>query len=489
MLSSLSLNRFPIIFISMILLNVMSVCRADPPNDASVCDEKVSFRNTAKIFSAMAKEAIPAVVFISVEQNVASYSTSFQFNNPFDLYNDDFLRRFFGHRFPDASRSPDRKQMGWGSGFIISKDGYILTNHHVVGQADKITIQLNDGRVFEAANVGADPKSDVAILKIDNPPELPVIPLGSSKSLEVGEWVMAIGNPFGLSHTLTVGIVSAKGRTTVGISEYEDFIQTDAAINPGNSGGPLINLDGEAVGINTAIFSKNGGDMGIGFAIPIDLVKTIKDQLLTSGKVSRGFLGVSVQDLTKDHLEYFGLERTEGVLVVDVNKGSPAEKVGMERGDVILKFEHKTVKDVGHFRNLVAMESPGSEVHILILRKGKHKEITAKLGSLDDFRAEAEITGNILDQLGFTVQDLTMDIAQKLGYADIGGVLISDVELASPAHLAGMQPGMLIVEVNRKTVASSIQFAQALEESKKTKRVLILFRDKHYAKYIIFEVN
>ena len=236
---------------------------------------------TSKAFTRIAKKVNPAVVFIQVEKTIKTGQggSPFGFNDPFDLFNDDFFRRFFGHRFPD--RGPRAyKQMGLGSGFIISQDGYILTNNHVVGDADKITVRLNDGREFKAKTIGTDPNSDVALIKIDGSKNLPVLPLGDSDALEVGEWVMAIGNPFGLSHTLTVGVVSAKGRNSVGINDYEDFIQTDAAINPGNSGGPLINMKGEAIGINTAIYSKSGGYMGIGFAIPINMVKVIKKQLI-----------------------------------------------------------------------------------------------------------------------------------------------------------------------------------------------------------------
>ena len=235
---------------------------------ASPTNEFATVQQTSKAFTNIAKKVIPAVFFIKVEQTVETGQvlTPFEFNNPFDLFNDDFFERFFGQRYPHMKRPRKYKQMGQGSGFIISEQGYILTNHHVVGNADKIVVRLKDEREFDAKVVGTDPKSDVAIIKIKGKNNLPVLPLGNSDDLEVGEWVMAVGNPFGLSHTMTVGVVSAKGRTSVGITDYEDFIQTDAAINPGNSGGPLVNMNSEAVGINSAIFSKSGGYMGIGFA-------------------------------------------------------------------------------------------------------------------------------------------------------------------------------------------------------------------------------
>jgi serine protease Do len=236
-------------------------------------DESALIQNTSKDFTRIAKNVMPTVVFISVEKTIeAGQAVSpFQFNNPFDLFNDDFFNRFFGYRYPQM-QPRKYKQTGMGSGLIISKDGYILTNHHVVGEADKIVVRLKDGREFNAKIIGSDPRSDVALIQINEGENLPVLSLGDSDSLEVGEWVMAIGNPFGLAHTLTVGVVSATGRTSVGITDYEDFIQTDAAINPGNSGGPLVNLKGEEVGTNSAIFSKGGGYMGIGFAIPINYV-------------------------------------------------------------------------------------------------------------------------------------------------------------------------------------------------------------------------
>jgi len=271
------------------------------------------------------------------------------------------------------------QQRGQGSGFIISKDGYILINNHVVGDADLIKVKLSDGREFKAKVIGTDPQSDVAVIKIDAT-NLPVLRLGDSDKLEVGEWVIAIGNPFGLSQTVTVGVVSAKGRSRIGINDYEDFIQTDAAINPGNSGGPLVNIHGEAVGMNTAIFSRSGGYMGIGFAIPINMAKAIKDQLLKKGKVTRGWLGVVIQDIDEELAKSFGLEKTEGVLIAEVSEGSPAEKAGLKQGDIILRLNGKKVDDLGELRNKIALTAPGTKVKLEVLRENKRRTIQVTIG-------------------------------------------------------------------------------------------------------------
>ena len=381
-------------------------------------------------------------------------------------------------------------QRGWGSGFIFSDEGYILTNHHVVGDADKINVQLSDGREYDAKIVGSDPRSDVAIIKIEEAKDLPVLPLGDSDSLEVGEWVMAVGNPFDLSHTLTVGIVIAKGRTSVGITDYEDFIQTDAAINPGNSGGPLINLKGEAVGINSAIFSKSGGYMGIGFAIPINMVKEIKDQLITAGKVSRGYLGVAIQDITSELKETLDLKSAEGVLIADVSKDSPAEKAGLRRGDVVVEFDGQKVLNVGQFRNMVSLTPPGAEAKIVVIRDGKTTNLLVELGSLEEGAQAGSVPKKeLMDKLGFSVQDVTEDLAQQFGYSKKEGVLISQVQPGSLAYLAGLRAGMIVLEVNRSSVNNSEEFYRALTESTKTEKALLLVKDNQYSKYVVLPLK
>jgi len=293
---------------------------------------------------------------------------------------------FFGDQFPgvpDGSQpeAPQGKRhaIGQGSGFVFStKDStssgktYILTNNHVVENADKIRVKFQDGREFEAKITGRDPQTDVAVLEIKENGS-PALSFSDSSKLRVGEWVVAIGNPFGLSHTLTVGVVSAKGRTSIGMNDYEDFIQTDAAINPGNSGGPLVDLDGKVVGINTAILSHSGGYMGVSFAIPSNLAKEIANQLIENGEVTRGYLGIMIQQVTPDLAKSFNIKLGQGIIVSQVNDGSPAEKAGLRQGDVIIKFRGKPVKEVGHFRNLVALIQPGGQEKLVILRNGEQR--------------------------------------------------------------------------------------------------------------------
>ena len=343
---------------------------AEPEEDVK------TLRSLSKAFTRVAQKALPAVVFIKVERGESAGRGSSEFNNPFDLFGEEFFERFFGRRQP--GRQPKQPwEMGQGSGFVVSKDGYILTNHHVVGEAERIIVGFSDGRELPAKTIGTDPKSDVAVIKIDGK-NFPVLALGDSDALEVGEWVMALGNPFGLSHTITVGVVSAKGRSQVGIVDYEDFIQTNAAINPGNSGGPLINLNGEVVGINTAIFSRSGGYMGIGFAIPVNMAKSIERQLVSSGKVTRGYMGVRIQELTDDLAKSFGVEMTAGVLIAEVSKGAAAEKAGLKTGDVVISFDGKPVRAPGQFRNAVALVSPGTTIPIVVMRGKKRLKSLSK---------------------------------------------------------------------------------------------------------------
>ena len=343
-----------------------------------------NLRQTGQAFRAVAKEVSPAVVFIQVEKTTEQPQMS-PFASPFNgPFGDDFFRRFFGTppQGHGHGTMPKREMRAQGSGFIISPDGLIMTNNHVVGGADKVTVRLHDGREFTAKVVGTDPPTDVAVIKIDAN-DLPVAQLGDSDKLEVGDWVLAIGNPFGLSHTLTAGIVSAKGRSGIGLADYENFIQTDAAINPGNSGGPLVNLDGQVVGINTAIFSRSGGYMGIGFAIPINMAKQIRDQLVENGTVTRGQLGVYIQDLTDDLAQSFGLKDSKGILISKVIEDSPAAKAGLKQGDIVLKADGKPVGKVNEFRNGIAMTAPGTVVRLDILRNGKPEQIKVTIGKRD----------------------------------------------------------------------------------------------------------
>lgn len=449
-----------------------------------------SLRETGKAFRSVARDISPAVVYIQVEQEVQARSMDPRMN-PFEgsPFGEEFFRRFFGEppRGDDPDR-PQRRTTGQGSGFLISADGYIMTNNHVVGDADKITVQFQDGREFDAELVGADPPTDVALIRISAREELPYIKLGDSERLEVGDWVLAFGNPFGLSHTMTAGIVSAKGRSGIGLTDYENFIQTDAAINPGNSGGPLVNLDGEAVGMNTAIFSRSGGYMGIGFAIPINMAKNIYLQLAEHGKVTRGRIGVYIQDLTRELAESFDIDQRQGILVSQVMKDSAAEKGGLEQGDIIIKLNGNTVENVAVFRNQVALTRPGTTIELEILRKGKvrkHKIIVdamdVETATSDDVPA-AE-TGTALSQIGLRLQQLTPELAEQFGYQQDRGVLVAAVEPGSVAARAGIEAGALIEEVNRVDVNDPEEVVSLVEKSKRD-TVLLLIRQGSGSRYI-----
>jgi len=453
-------------------------------------DDLGALKQTSKAFSQIAKKAIPAVVFIKVEKTIESGAVMtpgvpFEFNDPFNFFGEDFFERFFRHRFPQQPRK--FRQEGQGSGFVISHDGYILTNNHVVGDADVITVKLHNGKEYRAEVIGSDEKSDVALIKIDGE-KLPVLPLGDSDDIEIGEWVIAIGNPFGLTETLTFGVVSAKGRSNVNIADYEDFIQTDAAINPGNSGGPLISLEGKAIGINTAIFSRSGGYMGIGFAIPINMAKFIKEQLIKSGKVTRGQLGVMIGPVESDLAEYFDLDRTKGTVVTEVVEGSPADKAGLKSGDIILKFNGKEVQGPGQLKNLVGMTAPGEKVELVVFREGKEKRITAKIGELTDTIGHADVS-EIAGKLGLTVQDITEDTGRFFGGRSQEGVVVSRVEAGSPADRVGIRPGNIIISVNQRDIDSVKDFNQALKESVKSKKVLMLIKAKTYTRFVVLPLD
>jgi serine protease Do len=447
-----------------------------------------SLRETGKAFRSVAKQVSPAVVFIQVEKSVEQQGRANPFgNNPFG---DEFFRRFFGQppQQQAPGKAPKRHSSGQGSGFIISTDGYIMTNNHVVGDADKVTVQLLDGREFSAEIVGTDPPTDVAIIKIDADEKLPFLKLGNSDRLEVGDWVLAFGNPFGLSHTLTAGIVSAKGRSGMGLNDYENFIQTDAAINPGNSGGPLINLDAEVIGMNTAIFSRSGGYMGIGFAIPINMIKTIREQLVEHGSVTRGRLGVYIQDLTRELAESFDLDQSKGILVAQVIKDSPAAAAGLQQGDVITELNGEPVNKVANFRNRISLTRPGTKVKLTILHKGKEKTIKVKIGAMETAGKGASVESSKVPKLGMSLQKLTPELAERFGYGDAQGVLVTAVEADSLAARAGIKQGDLIEEINRKSVSTPEQVKQLVKESKK-KSLLLLVRQGDASRYLALKLK
>lgn len=424
------------------------------------------------------KRASPAVVNISTTQKTERRRSPrpgpMPGPGPSPFGGDDPFEEFFRRFFPD--RPPPGQARSLGSGFLISEDGYIITNNHVVGEAEKITVRLSDKEEYEAKVIGSDEKTDLALIKIKVKHPVSFVPFGKSADLQVGDWVIAIGNPFGLEQTVTAGIVSAKGRV-IGAGPYDDFIQTDASINPGNSGGPLLNLSGEVVGINSAIFSQGGGNIGIGFAIPIDLARAIVNQLKDKGKVTRGWLGVAIQSVTPELAKSFGLKEPLGALVAEVTKDGPAEKSGIERGDVIIAFNGTTIKDSHELPALVARTPVGEKAEVSILRGGKEKMISVKLGELANQQAKASEAEEDGGSWGMTVANITPDMTRRFQMERAAkGVVVIEVEPGSPAELAGIQPGDIIEEVNRQTVNSVEDFNKSLAAAKEKETLLLLAR-------------
>jgi serine protease Do len=422
-------------------------------------------------FVDVVKNLRESVVNIQVEAEVENNIRGWR--SPFD---DDFFRYFF-NPMPDT-----RKSASMGSGFIFRREGetvYIMTNNHVVDQGSKqtITVTLADKGKHKAEVVGLDPKTDIAIIKItvQRNEKVVIAPLGSSDNLEIGDWAIAIGNPFGqlgLDRTVTVGVISATGRSSLNFGQaspvYQDYIQTDAAINPGNSGGPLLNIKGEVIGINSAITSTSGGNIGIGFAIPIDMAKKVVDDFLEHGRVVRGYLGVLPQEITSDLQQSLELEQIGGVLVAKVEKDTPAEQAGLKNGDVIVKFDNVDVKDVPHFRILVANTAVGKKVPITYVRNGKKQVINVALNELpsDDDRTKP-ISKNNVHWLGLEVQSLDGEFAKRNQITAESGVVITKVMAETPAQRAGLKPGMVIQEVNRKEVSDVSAYNKLTEEAKK----------------------
>ncbi len=404
-------------------------------------------------FVDLAASLKPAVVNISTAKTVQQRMPSFRGPSP---HGNDPFEEFFNRFFQGNPRAP-RKERSLGSGFIISGDGYILTNDHVVEGADEIKVKLSDGREFSGEIRGLDPKLDLALIKIEAGEDLPFAKLGDSEGIRVGEWVMAIGNPFGLEQTVTVGIVSAKGRV-IGAGPYDDFIQTDASINPGNSGGPLFNVKGEVVGINTAIVA---GGQGIGFAIPVNMAKQIIPQLRDEGHVTRGWLGVTVQALNTELAESFGLETTHGALVNEVVDGSPAADAGLKRGDIILEYDGTTVDELNDLPRLVAATAVGETVKVTIFRDGKERTVKVKIGKLDEEGAKtvanAEEPGGVI---GMTVVNITPELVARYGLESQDGILVTRIDPDGPAAAANLRIGDLILEADGHEIKSVKDFEE-----------------------------
>lgn len=439
-------------------------------------------------FVKVAKEVMPAVVNIAAERIVREEGAPFRFEykGPFE----EFFKKFFES---EPFSMPERKAHVLGSGFIFDRKGdeyFILTNNHVVKGADKIIVRLSDKSEYKGKNVelvGKDPRTDIAVLKIKSDRELPVAKLGDSDKIEVGDWAIAIGNPFGLDRTVTVGVISAKGRSGINLPEgpdYQDFIQTDAAINFGNSGGPLINIRGEVIGINTAITTPSGGFIGIGFAIPINLAKYIAGQLIEKGKVVRGYIGVRIQDVSGDIAEAYGLEKAMGALVVQVEKGTPAEKAGLEDGDLIVEFNGKPVEDVQSLRLMVAETPPGTEVTLKIKKPdGKEKEVKLELAEYPGEQVaakkeeseEEKVAKGEVSWLGMKVVDVRSDRAKSLGIKEDAGVVVVDVDLEGKAADAGIRTGDVIYKVGGVKVNALDDFKKAKKKYKSRKRPIIFY--------------
>ncbi|MBI3802204.1 MAG: DegQ family serine endoprotease [Nitrospirae bacterium] len=428
------------------------------------------------LFIEIAKRVTPAVVNISTTRVVKSGEDTPSMP---PMFNDPFFKRFFGDR-PGERPSPQhpRRSQGLGSGVIVDPSGIIVTNNHVIAQADEVKVLLADKREFKGKVIGSDPKSDLAVVKIDAE-NLPSMPWGDSNQLQVGEYVLAVGNPFGLNQTVTAGIVSAVGRANVGIADYEDFIQTDAAINPGNSGGALVNRRGELIGINTAIFSQTGGYMGIGFAVPSDMAHTIMDSLVKNGKVVRGWLGVSIQEVSPELAKQFGLKEPKGALIGDVLAGSPAEKAGIQRGDILVAVDNKTIDSPEQLRKRVAAAPVGQKITLTVWRDKKEKEIAVSPGEQpqdvamagkDEKGAESSAAFT-----GLQVRTLTPTLEQRFELPKgLQGVLVDQVEDGSRAEEAGLRPGDVIIEINRKQIRNIGDYEQVVSGFKKEESALLL---------------
>ena len=466
--------------------------------DSSFALSSATQELSSNLFVEIAKKQNPAVVNVSVKSKTEKVHNNTrprgrghrpgpgQGRSP-DPFRD-FYDKFFGER-------PNQKPKGgMGSGFVIDKEGHILTNYHVVEGADEIVVLLeNNGseKEYTATLIGSDEKTDIALIKINRdentPKEFPFLKLGSSENLEVGEWVMAIGNPFGLSHTVTVGVVSALGRS-IGAGPYDEFIQTDASINPGNSGGPLINIEGDVIGINTAIISGNtGGNVGIGFAIPINIAKGILKDLKEKGSVTRGWLGVMIQKITPELAKSFNLSQSEGALVGDVIPDGPAFKGGVKRGDVIIRFNGETVKDMEDLPKIVASTTPNSIVDVEVIREGSKKTLQVTIEVLKD--SQPLVVAKAADPLGMQVQDITKELAQSLQLEDTQGVLVSDVTPGNSAAESGIRRGDVIAEMNRQPVNSLQDYQNLLGSVKKGASVLFLVKRRGTTIYIAVKVE
>lgn len=468
---------FGFIFCMISWLAAMSL--APPLTSASAAHHDLAGSNIPESFAELVKIASPSVVNIYSVKVVKGQPWAPMPFGPDDPFKD-FFERFFGEQMPR-----DFKQQSLGSGFIINKDGFILTNNHVVEKADEIKVKLANEKEFSARVIGRDPKTDLALIRIE--PDIPLTPLqfGDSDTLEVGDWVVAIGNPFGLGNTVTAGIVSAMYRQ-IGAGAYDNFIQTDASINPGNSGGPLLNTAGEVIGINSAIFSQSGGNIGIGFAIPINMAKDLLPQL-EKGKVIRGWLGVIIQKITPDLKDKLKLKDEKGALVADVTSGGPADKAGIKRGDVITSFDGKNITNTSDLPYVVASTPVGKNVKVTVIRDGRMKTFQVKVGELEEEK-EATIISEKSPRLGMTVEEITPEIARRLNLSDTTGLVVVRVERNSPAAEAGILSGDVILEVDQVPVKEMDSFNRKMQGYNPGDKILFLIKRGGFTQYITIEL-
>ncbi len=463
----------------------VNIVPATMPPPADPADLNVA-NALSNAFASVAQDVNPSVVTIFTESTVKMNNQPFS-GGPFEeFFGDDFFKHFFNQPVPGG----DYKQMGLGSGVIVDKDGIILTNNHVVRNADDIKVRLMDGREFKAEVKGTDAQTDLAVISI-NAKDLKPIQFGNSDEARVGDWVLAIGSPLQpeLEHTVTAGIISAKGRSGVGLTQYEDFIQTDAAINPGNSGGAMVNLHSQLIGINAAIATQNGGFMGIGFAIPVNLAKKVMTDILEKGKVERGWLGVYIQTITPEIAKAFNLKRAKGVIISKVQKDSPAEKYGLKDEDVVLRFNGKEVDNSTELSTWIAGSSPDAKIVLTILRNGKTKDIEVKLGELTPDKQNLAEGSSQFDKIGLEVSNITNDLAQKYNIPDgMKGVVITAVNPRGIAAANGLKEGDVVVKLNRSVIESVNQFTSVLNDIDAGDTVLFYVQRGNANLFIAFQM-
>lgn len=474
------------LFSSLILLSTVAACIGVQPSRLLASDsapqEALSYKTFSNPFIQAAKKASTSVVSIKSHMN-SSVSAHEEQTSPFP---DEFWERFFGispfQNIPKTERPPEQ---AFGSGFIVSHDGYILTNNHMVENSTKILVQFPDGHEKEAKKIGADAATDIALIKVDEK-NLPFLTLADSANVEIGEWVMAIGNPLGLRASVSTGVISAKGRSDLDITLVEEFFQTDATINRGNSGGPLVNLNGDVIGMNTAIVTTTGGNMGIGFAISSNLLKDVMKELISFGKLNRGFLGIALQPIDQDLASALGLEKPQGALISEVMKNSPAEAAGLKSGDVITQVNGIAIETAGGLKKSIALMHADQKVDLTILRSGKVIKLTATVGSFPD---EETRLLNVQTDFGMKLESITSDIAKRHNLSSTVGLLVTQIDPHGTAYAAGIRPGHVILTVNGEEVSSVDDFTKICASVEKGKKVLLQIRAGKQLRFVSVPVE